>query len=787
MNAHSLRVLEFDQIISMLSERTACALGAELAQLLRPTSDMLTITRGQSETTEAAAIIAEEGTIPLGGIHDIRPAVGRAARDAVLDPSDLLAVAGAVAAGRSLKAFIQKRTEKCPTLAEIAVNIGQFNRIESAVFQAIAENGEIRDTASPELAAARSKLKTTQSRLVDKLHSIVNSAQYRTMIQDPVVTQRAGRYCIPVKSEYKQAFGGIVHDSSASGATFFVEPASVVEMGNDIRELTMKEQQEMVRILTRLSALVQSSAQEIGSTLDALGALDFATAKGRLSLDMRACQPKLNKDGWLDVRQARHPLLSGEVVPIDVELGRRFNALLITGPNTGGKTVTLKTIGLLTLMAQSGLHITASEGSELAVFGQVFADIGDEQSIQQSLSTFSAHMRNIVEIVGSVGGDSLVLLDEIGAGTDPAEGAALAKAILDHLLAKGARTVATTHYGELKEFAFVRDSVENASVEFDVRTLRPTYRLMIGVPGSSNAYAISSRLGLPDDIVAAAREMTRGTEASEEIIRRIEDSHRAATEREQIAERTSHDVEILRSRYEQRLVDLETLKRELRRQVVEEIDREVRDKVAELDNIMLELQTEPEQTPAKAEESRRKFKRKVKEIREEVDALLPEVYDTPDEPFTLKKGDAVTVTTLDVDGVLMSDVGDGDVQVQVGSMKMMISAEHLRPARRKVVQKRQETQISEAQQMSSARSVTIMPEINIIGKRAEPALLELDKYMDDALIAGLESIRIIHGKGTGALKQAVWEYLSNQSGVASFQLGTQSEGGAGATVVKLKK
>lgn len=785
MNAHSVRVLEFDHVISMLRERTACALGDEVAQQLEPTSDLLTITEGQRETTEAVSIIREEGSIPLGGIHDIRRFVNKAALDAMLDPGELLSIAGTLSSGRHLRAFILKRVEKCPKLTEIAANVGQFQRIETFVSEAVNDNGEIRDTASPELAAVRSKLKITHARLLDKLHSIINSSQYRTMIQDPVVTQRGDRYCIPVKADHRHAFGGIVHDSSASGATVFIEPASIVDAGNDIKELTVREQHEIERILSRLSGLVHASAREILTTLDAIGRLDFASAKARLSCDMDAAEPKLNRDGRLDIRQARHPLLTGEVVPIDVELGRRFKALLITGPNTGGKTVTLKTIGLHVLMAQSGLHIPARAGSEVAVFSQIFADIGDEQSIQQSLSTFSAHMRNIVNIVTHVGKNSLVLLDEIGAGTDPAEGAALAKAILDHLIERDARTVATTHYGELKEFAFVRDGVENASVEFDIGTLKPTYRLMIGVPGSSNAFAISSRLGLPDDIVRAARELTKGTEASDEIIRRIEETHRSATEREQLAERTSHDVEILRSRYEQRLLDLEVLKRELRRQVAEEVDLQVREKVAELDEIILDLRTQPEPTVEKVSDERRRFKSRVKEIRQEVEAMLPPVYAQPDEPFVLKKGDAVTVTTLDIDGELLNDPGENDAIVLIGSMKMSIPVKDLRPARHFVEKKKQE-QLSAASQISAAKSMTIHPELKLIGMRAEPALTNLDKYIDDAYLAGLDSVRIIHGKGTGALKQAVWQYLSNHHAVASFRLGEQSEGGAGATVVKLK-
>lgn len=785
MDAHSLRVLDYADIISMLRERTACALGDEVARQLEPTADLLTITEGQRETTEARRIIEEEGDIPLGGIHDVRPHVTKASMDAVLDPSELLDVAGTLSSGRSLRAFILKRAEKYPKLAEIGVNIGEFPQIEESVNDCITENGEIRDTASAELAAVRSKLKATHSRLLDKLHAIIHSSEFRTMIQDPVVTQREDRYCVPIKSDHRPHFPGIVHDSSASGATVFIEPASVVEMGNDLKELAVKEEREIEKILRRLTGLVKAAAREVQITLTALARLDFASAKGRLSCNMGGSEPKLNEQGRLNIFRARHPLLTDEVVPIDVELGDTFKAMLITGPNTGGKTVALKTIGLLTLMAQSGLHVPAEPGSEMAVFNQVFADIGDEQSIQQSLSTFSSHMTNIVNITGSLGKNSLVLLDEIGAGTDPAEGAALAKSILDYLVERNVRAVATTHYGELKEFAFARDGVENASVEFDVQTLQPTYRLMIGVPGSSNAFAIASRLGLPPQIIHAAKEIMGGGEASEEIIRKIEQTHRAAAEKEQLAERVSRDVETLRSRYEQRLQEMEILRRDMGQQLAEEVDRRVREKMDELDAIIEDLKKQPQPPAKKVQKGRERFKKRVKEIRQEVEEILPPVYDEPEEPFVLKAGDPVLVTTFNVEGELLNDPGEGDALVMVGSMKLSVPFGTLRPARRPTAKK--ETTASDAVQITSAKRVSVSPELKLIAQRVEPALVNLDKYLDDAYLAGLETVRIIHGKGTGALKKAVWEYLSNHHAVESFRLGEQNEGGAGATIVKLKE
>jgi len=785
MDSHSLQVLEFDEIVSMLRERTACALGDDVALQLRPSTDVLSITEWQRETSDALTIIREDGSMPLGGIHDIREVVTRAGTDALLSPTELLDVAETLASARRLRAFILKRSEKCPKLVEAAVNIGQFPRIEEAIKTCIGDGGEIRDSASPELARVRSRLKSAHSRLIDKLHSIISSSEYRTLIQETVVTQRGDRYCIPIKSELRAQFPGIVHDSSASGATVFVEPAAVVDLGNDLRELSLKKQQEIIKILQRLSGMVRAAAQEIQVTLISLGRLDFASAKARLSADMDACEPGMNRKGRIDLRQARHPLLKGEVVPISVELGKRFRALLITGPNTGGKTVTLKTIGLLSLMAQSGLHIPANQGSELAIFDQIFADIGDEQSIQQSLSTFSSHLRNIVEIIHNLEKHSLVLMDEIGAGTDPGEGAAMAKGILDYLLERGALIVATTHYGELKEYAFLRDGVENASVEFNIQTLEPTYRLMIGVPGSSNALAIAGRLGLPQEIIVKAGEMIQGGEVAEDMIRKIEESHRSAADREQSAERASRDVEILRTRYEDRLTELNALKRDMRKQLAEEVDRRVREKIEELDTILQDLKKEGSR-PTKLHEHRQRFKKRVKEISEEVEDILPQGFDIPEEPFELKKGDNVRISTFNVEGDLLNEPTDGDAIVQVGTMKVTVPFTDLRPVRR--VKKQVEAEDSiEASRLASAKTISISTELKLIAQRAEQALINLDKYLDDAFLAGVPSVRIVHGKGTGALRKAVWEFLSTHHAVESYRLGSPEEGGSGATIVQFKR
>lgn len=774
-------------MIAMLRERTSCALGDDEARQLQPSVQSLTIREGMRETSDARKILAEEGSIPLGGIHDIREQISKAEVGSILQPTELMDVAETLSSGRRLRAFIIKRSERCPKLTELAVNIGQFQRIEETVHDCIAENGTIRDTASPELARVRSKLKTTHSRMMDKLHSIIQSSEYRTYIQDPIITQRGDRYCIPVKAEHRPNFPGIVHDSSASGATVFVEPASVIDMGNDLRELATREIQEMEKVLMRLTVSVKASASEIRVTLTALGRIDFASAKARLSADMYASEPVLNHEGKIRLIRARHPLLKGDVVPIDVELGRRFRTLLITGPNTGGKTVTLKTIGLLTLMAQSGLHIPADDGSELAIFDTIFADIGDEQSIQQSLSTFSSHLTNIVNIIRNLGRQSLVLMDEIGAGTDPAEGAALAKAILDYLNSQGALTVATTHYGELKEFAFVRDGVENASVEFDVQTLRPTYRLMIGVPGSSNAFAIASRLGLPDEIVASAGQMIKGGEASDVMIRRIEESHRSAAEREQSAERVSRDVEILRRRYEERIEEVDALRRDMRRQLTEEVNRRVGEKIHEMEAIIQDLKREGAQ-PKKLQQNRERFKESIRDLEEEVENMLPTAVEEVEEAPVLKAGDRVRVMSFGIEGDLLNGPGSGDAIVLAGTMKLTVPFTDLRAIRRPKDKSRSAAKepSMENVRIASTKAVGVSSELKLIAQRVEEALENLDKYLDDAYLAGLPSVRIIHGKGTGALRKAVWEFLAKHHSVLSYRMAGLKEGGAGATIVEFK-
>src|SRR5947209_9988043 len=566
MNSHSLRVLEYEQVRALLAEQISTDLGRERVAELAPLDEEEEIRRRLQETTEARRMMDVAGSLPLGGIHDVRAVVQAAARDGLIEAPALLDLADTISSGRRLRGFLSKRAEEAPRLAAMGREIGDFERLEEEIRRCISPRGDVLDDASPTLVRIRKDQKIYHGRMMERLHSILRNSAYRDMIQDPVVTIRDDRYCIPVKSEYRSQFGGLIHDQSASGATVFMEPTAVVELGNELRQLTLKERQEIERILRELAGKVGREAIPLLGTLHTLSLIDFISAKAKLAFAMRATEPKLNRDGLVELWKARHPLLKGEVVPINVRLGGEFTQLVITGPNTGGKTVTLKTVGLLALMAQSGLHIPADDGSTLPVFRGIYADIGDEQSIQQSLSTFSGHITNIARILKAVevtGRRSLVLLDEVGAGTDPTEGSALAKAILRHLWKKGVRTIGTTHYGELKEFAYSHEGVENASVEFDMETLRPTYRLLIGIPGSSNAFAIAARLGLPDEVIQAAHGMLSDEEhAITDVIQKLTADQKATEADLARAAAAAREVDALRQKYDRDLRQLQADRRQ---------------------------------------------------------------------------------------------------------------------------------------------------------------------------------------------------------------------------------
>ncbi len=785
MEEHTLRVLEFEKVVLRLQEQAACSIGREVAGLTYPTTDLETAKRKQRETSEARDILQYVGTIPLGGISDIRTHVERARIEALLQPHDLLSIQATLHSTDRLRTFLERLTEKYPILSDLATEIERFEALETAISDCISQSGEVLNTASPTLARVRAELQIAHSRLSEKMNSYLQSSQYRTAIQEPIITIRGDRYCIPVKAEYRGVIPGIVHDSSASGATLFIEPTAVVELGNKRKQLVIKEREEVEKVLAELTARVGKRADQILATLNVVGIIDCICARAKLSIAQSATEPILNNTGYIEIKSGRHPLLECDVVPIDVSLGKTYNAILITGPNTGGKTVSLKTIGLFSLMAASGLHVPAEVGTEQAVFQQIYADIGDEQSIEQSLSTFSSHMNNIVRITRGATQNALVLMDEIGAGTDPAEGAALAKAILDYLLNKGAKIVATTHYGELKEFAYQHEGIENARVEFDPETLQPTYRLQVGIPGASNAFAIAGRLGLDQSIISSAKgSLGTQMEAADELIRRLEETQRAAAQEKAAAQRITSDADALRRRYEEQVVRLESVKHK--------VEARVRDQAqAMLDSYQRKLDTTLEQLAAQKKDTKRAqdLKKKAEKLIEQFDeasAATPQ-KEPEDERLSdttaLTPGAAVRIANVNQDGEIVEGPVDGKVVVLIGSMRVSVPISTLRKAKGT----RKETRPASTEStiaMQKAREV--QPEIHLRGLRAEQALIDVDKYLDDAMAGGLQQVRIIHGKGTGTLRQVVWDLLKNHPGVKSYRLGESSEGGSGATVVTMK-
>ncbi len=806
MDIHALRVLEFDAIRKQLAAQTACSLGRERAEALTP-SDWLPQAQARlDETTECRTLIGTKGNLPLGGVTDIRPLLKAADIGATLEPHGLLGVLDAAAASRSLKLFLQKLAQDYPIMADRAGALGLFPSLESEINSSVGINGFILDSASPDLARIRQQRKSTSQRMMDRLNAII-SGPMRAMLQDPVIVQRGDRYCVPVKADHRGAFGGIVHDTSSSGATIFMEPQVVVDLGNEIKELAIKEDQEVNRILRRLTESVARVSPSLLVTIETLGEIDFIAARARLAEVHKAVEPSLNRSGLTRLLSARHPLIDPKVVvPIDIELGAPGNAvLLITGPNTGGKTVSLKTTGLLTLMAQCGLHVPAAR-AEMNVFDQVFADIGDEQSLQQSLSTFSGHVSNIVRILRDLRSNALVLLDEVGAGTDPGEGASLARALLDSLRAKSARVIATSHYGELKTYAFGTEGVQNASVEFDEETLSPTYRLLQGIPGSSNAFAIAGRLGMPESVLDDARRALAGSDETADLLRGLEEARRKAVSDARAGEQARVEAQMLKRRYAEELSNLEALRREARQRAQDEARALIKKAGDRLDHALAEIrraQAEGRQT----ERARQKIQSIGSDLQSAIQDQLSgdhpvPIESVPDRP--LRRGDKVRITTLEMAGELLEDArGDAPVPVQVGAMRVSVPASMLLLLGKE--EKKEERKLAPTPRVSAApprptdngtdgdvpsfsmqKTMAITPQITLLGQRADEAVVNVEKYLDDAYAAGLTRARVVHGKGTGALRRAVQEFLSGHPLVDNFATADPEEGGAGATVVTLR-
>ncbi|HEY3329325.1 MAG TPA: endonuclease MutS2 [Capsulimonadaceae bacterium] len=806
MNDHSLRTLEYEAIREQLAGEASCSLGVEKALAMQPEDALFTVQRRLDETSEARKMLSIKGAIPLGGVSDIRPALRQASIGGSLEPDQLIDVAGTAGAARSLKSFLAKAEQAMwPLLTRYGSQLGTFQPLENEIGGAIAPNGSVLDSASPELARIRSRRRTAENRLREKLNAMI-SGPLRTYLQDPVIVQRADRACVPVKAEHRQAFGGIVHDTSSSGATLFIEPAAVVELGNEVREMEVRERQEVLRILLKLTDAVRRVEPELWGTVETLAEIDYIASRARLADRMNAVEPELNAQGITRLLSARHPLIDPErVVPIDIVIGEPQNrVLLITGPNTGGKTVTLKTLGLLTLMAQSGLHVPAARAL-IHVYNQVFSDIGDEQSIQQSLSTFSSHITNIARVLNEAGPNALVLFDEVGAGTDPGEGAALARALLQFLLRRNARVVATSHYGELKSFAYMTDGVQNASVEFDDVSLRPTYRLLQGVPGSSNAIAIAGRLGLPTEVLDEARELLAGQDnETADVIRSLEEAKRAAFSEAEAAQRARKEARGLREQAEQELSRYEQLRHEIRAKALaeaREIIRKAQEKSQRLVDDMKRKARSGDADRARSQ-ARDELRDVEREVVDEIDELLAlpkatlddEVVAVPQRP--LKAGDHVRVSTLGLTGIVLSDpVGGEKLPVQVGRLRVMATVADLlligtpvsSPPPPKAsggsVVAQSEGGGGESRMMEAAETSS---QLTLLGFRADEAAMSLEGYLESAQAAGITRARIVHGKGTGTLRRVVHERLKAHPYVEDFADAGPEEGGAGATIVTLK-
>ena len=792
MNEKALKTLEYDKIIEMLEGCATSTLGKDFCRNLRPLSDLTQIEVMQQETADALARIYKKGSLSFGGVKDIRGSLKRLEIGSTLGTGELLALCALLENTNRAKAYGRGENEEEGTdsLEGMFEVLEPLTLLSGEIRRCILSEEEISDDASPGLRQVRRNMKNIN----DKIHSQPTSyisGGARTYLQHTVITMRNGRYCIPVKAEYKGQVPGMIHDQSSTGSTVFVEPMAVVKLNNDMRELEAKEQAEIEIILSNLSQQAAENLELIQDNLKILSQLDFIFARALLAKAQNATEPRFNREGIIDIKKGRHPLIDKhKVVPIDVRLGDGFDLLVVTGPNTGGKTVSLKTVGLLTLMGQSGLHIPAFDNSRLAVFRQVYADIGDEQSIEQSLSTFSSHMTNVVNFIEKADRDSLVLFDELGAGTDPTEGAALAIAILSHLHSQGIRTMATTHYSELKVYALSTQGVENASCEFDVETLRPTYRLLIGIPGKSNAFAISSKLGLPDYIIEKAKEqISQEDESFEDVLTSLEQSRKTIEAEQEEITRYKEEIQGLKARLEEKQDRLDQRKERILQEANEEAHRILREAKDYADQTMklFNKSNQESLTVKELEEKRAQLRKKMDDTGKKMALKTPKQKKSTLTAKDVSLGDAVKVLSLNVKGTISSKPdAKGMVFVQMGILRSKVALSDLQLIDEPVITG-PSLQRTGAGKIRMNKSASISPEINLLGKTVDEAVAELDKYLDDAYLSHLASVRVVHGKGTGALRKGVHNYLRRQKHVKDFHLAEFGEGDAGVTIVEFKK
>lgn len=789
MNEKALRVLEYNKVIEMLEAKATSELGKSLCRSLKPSSRIEEVTAWQKQTAEAVGMMLQIGTPPIGPIYDLSSAVKLATIGGCMTPKQLLEVADSLRSSRVIKKYISGNSagrEVYPVLFGLADQIHNNIELEKHIELCIVSENHISDNASSELRRLRRGIDSKNTAIRNKLESMITSPAYQKYLQDSIITIRQDRFVLPVKSEHKNQVKGLVHDQSAKGSTFYIEPLAVVELNNELRELMIEEQKEIERILRMLSGEVADFADYINSNIEAMTQVDFLFAKGKFALETKAVEPEINHNKRFRIKNGRHPMIPKDVVvPSNIWLGDHFTTLLITGPNTGGKTVTLKTVGLLTLMAQAGLHVPADYGTELAVFDEVFADIGDEQSIEQSLSTFSSHMTNIVRILKDVTPNSLVLFDELGAGTDPTEGAALAMSILDQLSERKIRTLATTHYSELKEYAIVTDGIENACVEFDVETLSPTYKLLIGIPGKSNAFEISQKLGLDKKIIEYAKEYIHKDDIRfEDILANIEKSQRQIEEERDAAIRMRLEVEKLKSTLKEKEDKWLKQKDEMARKAKEEARELLKEAKEEADEIIKSLRSIKASADAASNKDVEEMR---KRLLDGIDRTSESVIKTEAinefAPERLLIGDSVRVLSINQEGTVVTLPNDkGELTVQVGLMKMNVNLKQLAL----VSKKKKDEKVFNKVREFSAKSAFISPEIDVRGNNTEEAIAIIDKYLDDAAISSLSQVRIIHGKGTGALRRGLHEHFKGHPHVKKFEDAAYNEGGSGATVIVLK-
>ena len=806
MDNKYFKLLELDKIFDLLMAKASSDLGRNIIKKLKPFSKFDEVKEALEETTEAQSILIKRGHVSMQGIHDIEDMAKRADIGGVLDNASLIKVADTMRATRILSNLLsgdirvdtfgnqENAKEKdevthYPIIQTMAQSLYVHRDIEDVIYNAIVSDFEVSDNASSELRMIRRRILQKNQNIRSRLNSIISSSSYQKYLQDAIISMRGDRFVIPVKSEYRSVISGIIHDQSQSGATLFIEPMSIVEMNNDLRQLKLQETEEIERILAELSGMVGEVARELISNQEILARLDFAFAKGKLSIDMKAVEPILNEDKSFRIVRGRHPLIDKKLVVANtVYLGQEFTSLLITGPNTGGKTVTIKMVGLFSLMTQCGLHIPADFGTSMCVFDQVFADIGDNQSIEQNLSTFSSHMTSIVGIVDRVTKDSLVIFDELGAGTDPDEGAALAIAILEDIRTVGALCIATTHYSELKKYALAKRGVENAAVEFDMETLSPTYRLLIGVPGKSNAFEISSKLGLSESIILNAKFYMDNDDIELEDVLQSVEKNRLKTEEELVkAESMRLEIEARKNEYEDKISKLEESKAKVMENARSEAFSIVRQAKEETEVLIKRLRK------LEKESASRDKDRRIEEIRKEIgqsmgglspslESMVVPKYASK-EINTLKSGTEVNIVSLRQEGTVVSaDDGKKEAVVQVGIMKMTLPYKSL-----KIIEKKEKNTVTKTtRKVIRAKSGNVKREVDLRGMNLEEAIVAVDKYLDDACMAGHDEVTVIHGVGTGVLKTGIGDHLKGHPHVKSQRKGQYGEGGMGVTIVEVK-